>query len=193
MLFLQLARRKTCKLISTEEVVAETFSRIEQVFFQFAIPHIFASGWGACEHGARFWILDGFLTWSPTTMKTRRRTRRARRMNFLLRFSRTFFSAWTVSIFSFVTSILIMRAGKKRFWFLQFNGHVTIVTVDMILHPVQLVSPQTDQGRKIHEDPMDLGDLLLHPHHIIVSEEGKGATTNSLSLKKYSSVNFSQF
>ena len=54
----------------------------------------------------------------------------------------------------------------------------------MILHPVQLVSLQTDQGRKIHEDPMDLEDLLLHPHHIIVSEEGKGATTNSLSLKK---------
>ena len=67
MLFLQLARRKTCKLISTEEVVAETFSRIEQVFFQFAIPHIFASGWGACEHGARFWILDGLLTFDLVT------------------------------------------------------------------------------------------------------------------------------
>ena len=54
----------------------------------------------------------------------------------------------------------------------------------MILHPVQLVSLQTDQGRKIHEDPVDLEDLLLHPPHILVSEEGKGATTNSLSLKK---------
>ena len=43
----------------------------------------------------------------------------------------------------------------------------------MILHPVQLVSLQTDQGRKIHEDPVDLDDLLLHPHHILVSEEGK--------------------
>ena len=124
------------------------------------------------------------LAWSPTTMKTRRRIRRTRRMNFLLRFFRTFFSAWTVSIFSFVTSILIMRAGKKRFWFLQFNGHVKIVTVDMILHPVQLVSLQTDQGGKIHEDPVDLDDLLLHPQHILVSEEGKGATTNSLSLNK---------
>ena len=70
---------------------------------------------------------------------------------------------------------------------------MTIVTVDMILHPVQLVSLQTDQGRKIHEDPMDLGDLLLHPPHILVSEEGKRCHDDFFELKKIiPSVNFSQ-
>ena len=63
----------------------------------------------------------------------------------------------------------------------------------MILHPVQLVSLQTDQGRKIHEDPVDLDNLLLHPHHILMSEEGKRCH-DYLSLKEIIQVlKFSNF
>ena len=64
----------------------------------------------------------------------------------------------------------------------------------MILHPVQLVSLQTDQGRKIHEDPVDLEDLLLHPHHILVSEEEKRCHVDFFQFEKnYPSVKSSKF
>ena len=69
-----------------------------------------------------------------------------------------------------------------------------IVTVDMILHPVQLVSLQTDQGRKIDEDTVDLEDLLLHPPHILMSEEGKRCHDDFFEFKNnYPSVKLSNF
>ena len=42
-------------------------------------------------------------------------------------------------------------------------------TVDVVLHPVELVPPRADHVGQVHEHCVDLGDLLLQPHHVLVS------------------------
>ena len=43
----------------------------------------------------------------------------------------------------------------------------------MVLHPVQLVPLLGDHSCQVHEHCVDLRNLLLQPHHVLVSVEIK--------------------
>ena len=43
----------------------------------------------------------------------------------------------------------------------------------MVLHPVQLVPLLADHSCQVHEHCVYLGNLLLQPHHVLVSVQAK--------------------
>ena len=49
------------------------------------------------------------------------------------------------------------------------NKSDNIFTVDVVLHPVQLIPLLADHGGQVHEHCVDLRDLLLQPHHVFMS------------------------
>ena len=58
---------------------------------------------------------------------------------------------------------------KSSFYTRKREKEESDCTVDVVLHPVQLLPLLADHRGQVHEHCVDLGDLLLQPQHVLVS------------------------